>query len=154
MANDSPRPVLNVAAGDAKLGRILRKAQRLKALETQLARLLPPALAGQARVADLRDGVLVLGAPSPAAAAQLRYAGADILKGLPPDFRSDVRRVVVRVVQPAGPPAPGGPAPSPHRDPPEALERAARAVSDPELRAVLERMAKRARDARGGKEEG
>lgn len=144
MANDSPRPLLNVAASDATLGRILRKAQRLKALETQLARQLPPALAGQVRVADLRGGVLVLGAPSPAAAAQLRYAGADILKGLPPDFRSDVRRVTVRVVQPTGPPAPGNPAPAPRRDPPEALERAARTVSDPDLRAVLERMAKRA----------
>lgn len=144
MANDSPRPLLNVAAGDATLGRILRKAQHLKALETQLARLLPPALAGQVRVADLRDGILVLGAPSPAAAAHLRYAGADILKGLPPDFRSGVRRVTVRVVPPAGPPAPAGAQPAPRRHSAAALERAARTVSDPDLRATLERMAARA----------
>ncbi len=144
MANDSPRPLLNVAAGDATLGRILRKAQRLKALETQLARLLPPALAGQVQVADLRSGVLVLGAPSPAAAAQLRYAGADILKGLPQDFRSDVRRVSVRVLPPADPPSARGGQPAPRRHSAAALERAANTVSDPDLRATLERMAARA----------
>lgn len=148
MANDSPRPVLNVAASDVKLGRILRKAQRLKALETQIARLLPPALAGQVRVADLRDGILVLGAPSPAAAAHLRYAGADILKGLPQDFRSDVRKVSVRVVPPVSLAAPAIPGTPPSRPSPEALERAARTVSDPDLRATLERMAARARRRR------
>lgn len=145
MADQFPRPLLNVAAGDESLGRILRKAQHLKALETQLKHILPIALAGQVRVADLREGILVLGAPSPAAAARLRYTGPDILKALAPDFRSSVRRIEVRVVSPPGPPQAIRPREKPRRASPEALERAASAVSDPDLRATLERMAERAK---------
>lgn len=96
---DSPRPLLNVAAGDAHLGRILRKAQHLLALEAQVSAALPPEFAGQVKVADLRDGTLVLGAATPAVAARLRYAGPDVLKALAGACSPPPQRVRVRILR-------------------------------------------------------
>lgn len=148
MADFSPRPLVNVAAGDAHLGRILRKARHLKALEARLAQVLPPELAAHVRVADVRGDVLILGARSNAAASRLRYAGPDILKALAPDCRKPPRRVQVRVLK-----APPTPPPSPPARPEAAdgaaIEQAARGLSDPELRATMERLARRSRSRKG-----
>lgn len=98
MADSSPRPLLSVAADDEHLGRILRKAQHLRALEARLDSVLPPELTGRVKVADLRDGTLYLGAPSAAVATRVRYSGPDILKAMAPHCRPAPGRVVVRVL--------------------------------------------------------
>lgn len=98
MKNKPPQAVLEVASRDPHLGRLLAKAQRLQRLEAHLRRALSPELAAQIRVADLRNGLLVLGAPSPGAASRLRYAKADIVKALGADCSKEVREVRVRVL--------------------------------------------------------
>lgn len=91
--------MFEVASRDPHLSALLTKAARLQQLEAHLRRALPPELAARVRVADLRDGLLVLSAPTPAAASRLRYAKPGIVKALGGECsKEEVREVKVRVL--------------------------------------------------------
>jgi hypothetical protein len=59
-------------AANAELRPVLEKAREIAALSKLCAEILPPAIARDLRVANLKDGTLVLLAPNSAAAAKLK----------------------------------------------------------------------------------
>lgn len=89
------------AAGGASLGGLLRRASLLAQLDNALAGSLHPDLANHMRVANVRDGRLILLAPSAAWATRLRMQAAQLLEVLRRLGLADVDRVEVRVVPPA-----------------------------------------------------
>jgi len=137
-APSAPRPAGQwVAEGD--LTAVIARAQWLDAADQRFRRHLPPALAGQVRLANVDRGTMVVVVPSPAWKARLRLETPSLLAaahaaGL------EARAVILKVVPPTAP-LPERPAAPLSAAARLALEAAARSVADPELRAQLLRLA-------------
>ena len=76
---------------------LLDRARRLQRLEQAVVNLLPCELAAHCRVANLKNEILVLCAPSSAWAARLRFAAPELIKQLKCQFALSVHTVQVRV---------------------------------------------------------
>jgi hypothetical protein len=92
-----PLPKLDrLLAAEGELQPLVAKARQIGALARLVDGFLPPDLARQVRVANLREGRLVLLAATPAAAAKLRLL-AESLSGFLLQQRAQVSAVSVRV---------------------------------------------------------
>jgi len=86
---------------EASLGGLLRRASLLAQLQNRLAGALHPDLAANMRVANVRDGRLVVLSPSPAWASRLRMHSRQLLDLVHDAGLTSVDRVEVRVVPPS-----------------------------------------------------
>ncbi len=127
-----PRPVGECIA----LGTLADYARALDVLDRRLRRLLPDELARETRLADVRGGRVVFLASSPAWASRLRLQQAALMAEARVALGDVVERFAVKVA-----PLPSVPAEEPGHKPlsaasAEHLRRAAKSLSDPELRAL------------------
>lgn len=143
----SPQQCLREARGDggSPLARVIATAGELERVDRKLRGHLPAELAVRSRVANLRNGVLVLAAESSAWAARLRYLSRDIVQTARKKCRLEVHEVEVRVSPTSAPSPQGGPPPRRlSRRAAEHLRNAADTAGDPELAALMQRLAGRA----------
>jgi len=127
-----PRPAAECLA----LGTLAEHARALDVLDRRLRRLLPDAVARETRLADVRGGRVVFLASSPAWASRLRLHQAALVTEARVALGDVVERFAVKVA-----PMPSGPAESTQQKPlsaasAEHLRKAAKSLSDPELRAL------------------
>jgi hypothetical protein len=127
-----PRPAAECVA----LGALADYARALDVLDRRLRRLLPDELARETRLADVRDGRVVFLASSPAWASRLRLQQAALVAEARVALGDVVERFAVKVA-----PLPSVPTEEPGHKPlsaasAEHLRRAAKSLSDPELRAL------------------
>jgi len=124
------------------LAALLERARRLDALQREAAAHLGLPLAAHCRVANVRGETLVLVADGPAWASRARFHARGLIAHLNARFGLRLRRAQVRIrpQAPPGPPRSRPPIPPAGR---EALERTARTIPDPDLRAALLRLARR-----------
>jgi hypothetical protein len=137
-APSAPRPAGQwVAEGD--LAAVIARAQWLDAADQRFRRHLPPALAGQVRLANVDRGTMVVVVPSPAWKARLRMDTA-LLLAAADAAGIEARSVTLKVVPPDAPlpERPGAPLSAKAR---ATLEAAAQSVADPDLKAQLLRLA-------------
>lgn len=130
--NTGPRP----AAECVTLGALADYARALDVLDRRLRRLLPDALARESRLADVRGGRVVFLASSQTWASRLRLHQAALLAESRAALGDVVERFAVKVA-----PLPSVPPENPRHKPLSAasadhLRRAAKSLSDPELRAL------------------
>ena len=74
--------LIEVLAKSPLFGEIVNKVELLAKLNRVVLEKLDPELRGHCRVANLRDGVLILTTTSPALGHQLRFATSDLLTSL------------------------------------------------------------------------
>ena len=127
-----PRPASEFVA----LGALADYARALDVLDRRLRRLLPDTLARETRLADVRGGRVVFLASSPAWASRLRLQQAALMAEARVALGDGVERFAVKVA-----PLPSVPAEEPGHKPLSAasanhLRKAAKSLSDPELRAL------------------
>ena len=127
-----PRPAAECIA----LGTLADYARALDVLDRRLRRLLTDALARETRLADVSGGRVVFLASSPAWASRLRLQQAALMAEARVALGDVVERFAVKVA-----PLPSVPAEEPGHKPlsaasAEHLRRAAKSLSDPELRAL------------------
>jgi len=127
-----PRPAAECIA----LGTLADYARALDVLDRRLRRLLPDELARETRLADVRGGRVVFLASSPAWASRLRLQQAALVAEARVALGDVVERFAVKVA-----PLPSVPAEEPGHKPlsaasAEHLRRAAKSLSDPELKAL------------------
>ena len=127
-----PRP----AAECVTLGALADHARALDALDRRLRRLLPEALARESRLADVRDGRVVFLASSQTWASRIRLHQAALLAEARAALGDVVQRFAVKVA-----PLPSVPPENPRHTPlsaasAEHLRKAAKSLTDPELRAL------------------
>jgi hypothetical protein len=137
-APSAPRPAGQwIAEGD--LAAVIARAQWLDAADQRFRRHLPPALAGQVRLANVDRGTMVVVVPSPAWKARLRMDTA-LLLAAADAAGIEARSVTLKVVPPDAPlpERPGAPLSAKAR---ATLEAAAQSVADPDLKAQLLRLA-------------
>lgn len=127
------------------MARLLQQARALRGLESQLGDLIPSPLDEHCRLLSFRGNTLVLAADSPVWAARLRFHAPLLLKQLSVNQTVNLRTVQVRVRPPDMPPGTGRSSARPHLSGQNAviLNQAARGVTDPGLKAALERLARR-----------
>ncbi|TCK17324.1 uncharacterized protein DUF721 [Thiogranum longum] len=77
---------------------LLQRARSLQRLEQAALRLLPDDLAAHCSVMNLKNEILILGVPSPAWAARLRFAAPDFTKQLQCQLSLAVTGIEVRVI--------------------------------------------------------
>ncbi|PAV26033.1 hypothetical protein CF392_07955 [Tamilnaduibacter salinus] len=134
-------------APGATLERLLEAAEHHQALEQRVLTAIPAELASGCRFVAYRDGDLTLSAPNSVHASQLRLRQRDVVNELrqDPDFRH-LWRLKVRVVPQGKPPAGLSPAPPISTENARLLMEEAGHTKDEDLRQVLERLARHARD--------
>lgn len=158
----SARSVAEHIPAGSRLATLIAAARRLEAIERLLPAVLGLGEAAGLRALRITPTTLTLGTDSPGRVYRLRYAQTSLLTALRslPDL-AGLERIEVRTLAdgastlPTGMP---GVQRRPRSDrnaangPPDgaALRAAAGDCADPRLRAVLERLAARARNARGG----
>ena len=125
--------------------KLLAQARQLEAMTFTLRQYLPPALAQHCWVAPPREQTLILLTDGAVWASQLRYQQQEVLKLLNSEFRLDLRRIRIRIVAPRGLAEAAHPVRRLPASGARALEAAASATEDPDLRAALQRLARRAR---------
>lgn len=130
-----------LAAQYANVTALAAQARAREDLDRRLRQALPPPLNEQIRLAGVRDGHAVLLTPSPAWAARVRMAQTQILAALHA-LGAQADSVTVKIV-PAPLPQPASVAASVplSRATAQHLRAAAKAVADPELRALFLEMA-------------
>lgn len=127
---------LRRAAECLGLDALASRAQALDALDARLRRLMPTAVAGEVRLADVRNGRLVFLASSPTWASRLRLCQAALLTEACTALAGTVDLLVVKVAPLRSVPAePAGRKPL-SRTTAQHLRAAADTVRDPELRAL------------------
>jgi hypothetical protein len=137
-----PRPATECIALDA----LLDRARALDALDGRLRHLLPVAVARETRLADVRNGRIVFLASSPTWASRIRLYQAALLAEARTALGGAVEHFAVKVAPlPTVPPEPTKPKPlsvatARH------LRATAKALSDPELRALYLHLASFATD--------
>lgn len=132
-----PKP----AAQYANVAELAAQARKREDLDQRLRQSLPPPLNQQIHLADLRDGRAVLLAPSPAWAARVRMATAQILAALRAlGMQADSVLVKIVPVPPSKPESVAASMPL-SRATAQHLRSAAKTVADPELRALFLEMA-------------
>lgn len=128
---------------------IAQRIAGLKALDAALGECLPADCAAHCRAAGLADGTLHIVTDSPAWRSRLHFYSGRIINHIRRLGKSPVTRVQIRVARPEPPPRAQRGTGDGRPVPPEAaraLASLARETADPELRAVLERLARRGRD--------
>jgi len=136
---DRPRSTPE-SAQEGPLRSLIERAQQLAALDRQLRQSLPPELASQCKLANVRGDRLVFLVSAPAWHAKLRLY-SDVLLQAAQQAGIAARALTLKVatMQPVPPePAPRSPLSPAARD---ALRAAALSVADPELADQLLRMA-------------
>lgn len=97
-----PRRVTDIAASDRDgIGRILRQARDLDALDHLLQPLLPKDLAAAVHVANLKGNRLVLTVDSGAVAARIRMESERLIAGLNRNMTTPVKAIDIRIAPPA-----------------------------------------------------
>jgi hypothetical protein len=134
--SDTRSTGLRPAAECIALGTLADYARALDVLDRRLRRLLPDELARETRLADVRGGRVVFLASSPAWASRLRLQQAALVAEARVALGDVVERFAVKVA-----PLPSVPAEEPGHKPlsaasAEHLRRAAKSLSDPELKAL------------------
>ncbi|MGY2399967.1 DUF721 domain-containing protein [Pseudomonas sp. SDO5271_S396] len=125
---------------------IFGHAQRLGRLQRLLDSQLQPAAREHCHVASLREGDLLLIVTDGHWATRLRYQQKRLLRQLMVfDEFANLRRIQFRVQPPTTPPVPAGHAPDLSTNAAETLQETASGISDPGLRAALERLAAHAK---------
>lgn len=127
-----PKPALECVA----LGALADRARALDVLDRRLRRVLTDALARETRLADVSGGRVVFLASSPAWASRLRLQQAALMAEARAALGDVVERFAVKVA-----PLPSVPAESAKPKPLSAasaahLRKAAKSLSDPELKAL------------------
>lgn len=123
------------------IGEIVARARALDALDGRLRRLLPPAMAAETRLGDVRDGRVVLLASSPAWATRVRMHQSALLAEARAILGDDARHFAVKVARlPAAPPE-TAPAPPLSAAAAHHLRAAAAVLKDAELRDLCLQMA-------------
>lgn len=77
-----PAKLERILAAESDLQPLVAKSRELRALAELAGSFLPPDLSRQVRVANLREGVLVLEAANPSAAAKLKLLGPSLSRFL------------------------------------------------------------------------
>jgi hypothetical protein len=128
------------AAGEAKFGRLLQRAQWLEALDQQLRRYLPAVLQDHCRLGNVDTGKLVFLVDAPVWNAKLRQH-TDVLLDAATAAGLQAHTLTIKVVAPS-PASPGRSTPKPlSQATRDALRATAQSVADPELRAQLLKLA-------------
>jgi hypothetical protein len=125
---------------EGPLGSLIERARQLDTLDRLLRQSLPPELAGQCRLANVRADKLIFLVSSPVWSAKLRLH-TDVLLNAAAAVGLEARSLITKVatMQPVPPDAaPRSPLSPAARD---ALRAAAGVISDPELRDRLLRLA-------------
>lgn len=127
---------------------LLDEAQRLSHLQQLLETQLEPVAREHCKVAAWRDGNLLLIVSDGQWATRLRYQEKRLLKrlGVLKDF-SGLQRIMLKVRPPASVPPISGYPPSLSANAAQSIQASAEGISDPLLRAALERLAKHAKPA-------
>jgi hypothetical protein len=139
-SSSRPRGTKSVLA-DADFAGLVQRARELEALDLAVRGTLPAALASQSRLANIRGSRLVYVTASSAAAARLRTLAPELLAAASRHAGRRFDAVSIKVARlDAVPPA------QPRRKPlsraaAAQLDGAASAIADPELQAVLRRLA-------------
>src|SRR5271165_6492096 len=124
----------------ADLAAITEHAERLISLQHLFAAIAPPALAQHCRVANLKQGILVIHAANNLIAAKLRQ----VLPSLADEFCYrgwQITSIQVAVQdRPAAVPAPSTVAPAPDPQARAGLQAFSRSIDDERLRAAVERL--------------
>lgn len=94
----APRAATEIAGADTRgLGALLLRARRLERLDQALERALDPRHAPHVRVANVRDGALILATPVAPIATRLRMEAPRLLEALRGQLPAEVSRLEVRV---------------------------------------------------------
>lgn len=127
---------------------LLDEAQRLSHLQQLLETQLEPVAREHCKVAAWRDGNLLLIVSDGQWATRLRYQEKRLLKrlGVLKDF-SGLQRIMLKVRPSASVPPISGHPPSLSANAAQSIQASAEGISDPLLRAALERLAKHAKPA-------
>jgi hypothetical protein len=137
-----PKPAADCIALDT----LADRARALDALDQRLRSLLPAAVARETRLADVRDGRIVFLASDPTWASRIRLHQATLLAEARTALGGGVERFAVKVAPlPAVPPEPAKPKPLSAATA-RHLRAAAKALPDPELRALYLQLASIAAD--------
>jgi hypothetical protein len=143
-----PKPAAECIALDA----LADRARALDALDVRLRHLLPVAVARETRLADVRNGRIVILASSPAWASRLRLYQATLLTEARAALGGTVERFAVKVAPlPTVPPEPTKPKPLSAATA-RHLRATAKDLPDPELRALYLLLASIATDDDGQEE--
>jgi hypothetical protein len=141
-AATGPKPAADCLA----LGALADRARALDALDRRLRPLLPAAVARETRLADVRNGRIVFLASSPTWASRIRLHQAALLAEARAALGGTVERFAVKVAPlPTVPPEPARPKPLSAATA-RHLQATAKAISDPELRALYLHLASIATD--------
>jgi hypothetical protein len=141
-ATAGPKP----AAECLTLGTLADRARALDALDRRLRPLLPAAVARETRLADIRNGRIVFLASSPIWASRIRLHQAALLAEARAALGDAIERFAVKVAPlPTVPPEPARPKPL-SAAAARHLRATAKAISDPELRALYLQLASIAAD--------
>lgn len=145
------QPPAALLRSDRTLRQLLGAARRLEQLQQRLEQQLQPAARPHCKVASWRDGVLLLIITSSEWATRLRYQQQRLLRLLQacPEF-AGLQRILMRV-RPTWQAPPGKrPALSLSGEAAQTLRSTAAGISDPRLRAALERLARHSEPADTG----
>ena len=99
-----------LAEPGSELGSLLKRARLLQRLQNSLAAVVDPALADRFQVANVREGRLILIAPSAVWATRLRLHAAQFIELLRDAGLTNLEEVEVRVAPLAEHPVPARPA--------------------------------------------
>ena len=127
---------------------LFSEARRLSHLQQLLESQLQPAAREHCHIASWREGTLLLIVTDGHWATRLRYQERRLqrqLQGM--EAFAGLNRILFRVQPPEAPRHRPGPAPALSTQAADNLQEAARSVSDPRLKAALERLASHARPA-------
>lgn len=94
----APRAATEIAGADTRgLGPLLLRARQLEKLDRALEETLDPRHAPHVRVANVRDGALILATPVAPIATRLRMEAPRLLEALRERLPADVTRLEVRI---------------------------------------------------------
>lgn len=138
-----PAQLSRFSAADSHLNALMERASALSSLEASLWPYLPPSIRAHCKLANFRDSTLYLTADSPLWAARVRHTSPQILHAARQRCKIPARALRVRVQW-----APPRPPPRATRKPlsPAArdhLRQAATTQNDPEIAAIMRRLAER-----------
>ena len=133
---------INKLLGTGRLAGLLARSSDLRKMDTLLAELLPAPLNAHCHILSIRSSVLVMAADSPVWAARLRFNAPNLVKQLTQHLSAKRYTIQIRVRPPEIPPAPlRHTVNRPGKQGIAALQQVAQAVSDPELKSALLRLA-------------
>jgi len=141
---------INKLFGTGRLAGLLAQASVLRKMDALLAEFLPPPLNSHCRILSIRNTTLVVAADSPVWAARLRFHAPQLAQRFEQYLQGGRYSINVRV-RPGETPVPSQPhraVARPDAAGSAALHQAAQAVSDPELKTALLRLANRSRNPR------